>query len=62
MLNTVILAIGFLLVAEGLAYAVFPKGMRYALSVILLLPVDKLRILGLITAVCGAVAVWFAMK
>jgi len=62
MLNTVILAIGFLFVGEGLAYAIFPSAVKKALSTILLLPVDKMRTLGLITAVLGAAFIWFSVK
>lgn len=62
MFSTVVLAIGFLLLGEGLAYALFPVAMKRALSVILSLPVDKIRSVGLITALLGAVFVWFSVK
>ena len=62
MLSTVILAVGFLLIGEGFAYAVFPSAVKKALSVILLLPLDKMRTLGLITTLVGAIVVWLSLR
>lgn len=41
---------------EGIAYALFPKGMRDMARMMVELPPEQLRIAGLIAATLGAVA------
>lgn len=62
MFSTIVLAIGVLLVIEGLAYALFPSTVKRTLSFILLLPIEQIRFLGLAAAVSGALMVWFSVR
>ena len=53
------IAIGLLLVIEGLLYAVFPNAMKNMLNVMKDMPATKLRSGGLIFAVIGFILVWY---
>ena len=50
---------GLLLFIEGMLYALFPSKMKNMLKVIEKLPVNQLRISGLIFAVIGFAIVWY---
>ncbi|MEK9742238.1 MAG: DUF2065 domain-containing protein [Pelagibacteraceae bacterium] len=56
------IAIGLLLVIEGLLYAVFPNAMKNMLNVMKDMPATKLRSGGLIFAVIGFILVWYIKK
>ena len=56
------IALGLLLVIEGLLYAAFPKGMKNMLNVMKDMPATKLRSGGLIFAVIGFILVWYIKK
>lgn len=52
------IAIGFMLIMEGLSYAVFPEDMQKALKLLLKMPADRLRLWGFVAAVIGTFIVW----
>jgi uncharacterized protein len=54
----VLLALGLVLIVEGLAYALAPSFVEKALRVLAAMPLDQRRITGLGMAVAGAVIVW----
>ena len=56
------IAIGLLLVIEGLLYAVFPNAMKNMLNVMKDMHATKLRSGGLIFAVIGFILVWYIKK
>ena len=56
------IAIGLLLVIEGLLYAVFPNAMKNMLNLMKDMPATKLRSGGLIFAVIGFILVWYIKK
>tara|TARA_B100001123_G_scaffold132359_1_gene153535 strand:- start:482 stop:679 length:198 start_codon:yes stop_codon:yes gene_type:complete len=58
--DTLIIALGLVLVLEGLAYALFPQGMKETMRQIQGLPLEALRLMGLIAVTLGAAVVWFA--
>ena len=58
--DTLIIALGLVLVLEGLAYALFPQGMKETMRQIQGLPPEALRLMGLIAVALGAAVVWFA--
>ena len=58
-MKELIIAIGLLLFFEGILYALFPAKMKNMLKVIEKLPVNQLRVGGLLFALIGFVIVWF---
>ena len=56
------IAIGLLLVMEGLLYAMFPSAMKSMLNTMKDLPVLKLRSGGLIFALLGFIIVWYIKR
>ena len=58
-MKELIIAIGLLLFIEGMLYALFPSKMKNMLKVIEKLPVNQLRISGLLFALIGFVIVWY---
>ena len=56
------IAIGLLLVIEGLLYAMFPSAMKNMLNHIKDLPATKLRSGGLIFALLGFITVWYIKR
>ena len=58
-MNELIIAIGLLLILEGLLYAIFPSQMKNRLNQIKDLPTSKLRSGGLVFAIIGFIIVWF---
>jgi len=61
-MSELIIAIGLLLFIEGILYALFPSKMKNMLQLIEKLPVNQLRISGLIFAVIGFGIVWYFKK
>ncbi len=55
-------AVGLVLVIEGLAYALFPDGMKQALAVLADLSPESLRTTGLVAAAIGVAIVWIARQ
>jgi len=56
------IAIGLLLVIEGLLYAMFPSAMKSMLNTMKDLPITKLRSGGLIFALLGFIIVWYIKR
>ena len=61
-MKELLIALGLLLVIEGLLYAAFPNGMKNMLNVMKDMPATKLRSSGLIFAVIGFILVWYIKK
>ena len=55
-------AIGLLLVIEGLLYAMFPGAMKNMLTIMKYMPAQKLRTGGLIFALLGFIIVWYIKR
>lgn len=55
-------AFALMLVIEGIAYALFPDGMRRMLTVASAMPAAKLRAAGLLAATAGVVLVWLIRR
>lgn len=53
-----LVAIGLVLVIEGVLYAAFPTGMKRTVAQVLELPESTLRVVGLLAAVIGLALVW----
>ncbi|PCJ71898.1 MAG: hypothetical protein COA62_04880 [Rhodobiaceae bacterium] len=57
-MNDLIVAIGLVLVLEGMLYAVFPGGLKRMMSLAQSLPDETLRRSGLVALALGVVIVW----
>lgn len=51
-------ALGLAVAIEGVLYALFPAQMKRMIASVLMLPEDKIRLIGLFMAVLGVVVVW----
>jgi uncharacterized protein YjeT (DUF2065 family) len=60
MAGDLLTALALILVIEGVAYALFPEGMKRILAQVLALPPASLRNAGLMSAIAGLVLVWLA--
>ena len=58
-MNELIIAIGLLLILEGLLYAIFPSQMKNMLNQIKDLPTSKLRSGGLVFAIIGFIIIYY---
>ena len=58
-MKELIIAIGLLFFIEGMLYALFPSKMKNMLSSIEKLPVNQLRIVGLVVAIIGFIIIWY---
>ena len=58
-MKELIIAIGLLLFIEGMLYALFPSKMKNMLKIVEKLPINQLRISGLLFALIGLVIVWY---
>jgi uncharacterized protein len=58
-MKELIIAVGLLLFIEGMLYALFPSKMKNMLKIIEKLPVNQLRISGLIFSLVGFVIIWY---
>jgi uncharacterized protein YjeT (DUF2065 family) len=54
-----IAALGLALAVEGILFAAFPEGMRRAMYEAAHSPSDRMRIVGLISALIGIGIIWF---
>jgi uncharacterized protein len=61
-MKELLIALGLLLVIEGLLYAVLPNSMKNMLNLMKDMPATKLRSGGLIFAVIGFILVWYIKK
>ncbi len=57
-MNDLIVAIGLVLVLEGMLYAVFPGALKRMMSLVQSLPDEMLRRSGLVALALGVVIVW----
>ena len=60
MIGTALLALGLVLIVEGLAYALAPSLIERMLEMLRLLAEDQRRVIGLIAITAGVVLVWAA--
>lgn len=59
-MTIVLLAIGFVLVFEGLVLALAPSRIEEAMRLLLTLPVEKRRLIGLVALAAGVAVLWIA--
>ena len=55
-------ALGLALAVEGLFFAAFPDGARRAMIAAAQTPSDRMRLIGLVSAILGVLIVWGARK
>jgi uncharacterized protein YjeT (DUF2065 family) len=55
-------ALGLALAIEGIVFAAFPDGMRRAMYEAAQTPSDRMRVLGLVSAVLGVAVVFIARQ
>lgn len=60
MIGTALLALGLVLIVEGLAYALAPSLIERMLEMLRLMAGDQRRVIGLIAITAGVVLVWAA--
>ncbi len=60
MIETTFLALGLVLIAEGLVYALAPSLVEQLLAALRMLPVESRRLIGLLALVLGLIMVWLA--
>ncbi len=60
MIGVVFLALGLVLIVEGLAYALAPSLIERMLEMLRLMAEDQRRVIGLIAITAGVVLVWAA--
>ena len=58
-MRELIIAFGLFLFIEGILYALFPSKMKNMLKTVEKLPVNQLRMGGLLFAITGFLIVWF---
>jgi uncharacterized protein YjeT (DUF2065 family) len=58
LLSDLIAAFGLMLLIEGALYALIPERMRRLIAIAVLLPLQELRIGGVIAAALGVAVVW----
>ena len=56
------IAIGLLLVIEGLLYAIFPSAVKSMLNTMKYFPIPKIRSGGLIFALLGFIIIWYIKR
>ncbi len=57
-MTDLLVALGLVMVIEGLLYALFPEGMKRMMQLLLTLPSEQVRSAGLVFAVIGVGIVW----
>jgi uncharacterized protein len=60
LIGTIVLALGLVLVVEGLVFALAPSRIDEALELLRRLPVDARRYLGLGAVALGVLLIWLA--
>lgn len=59
-MSVILLAIGLVLVIEGLAFALAPSRLEDLLALIASMSQDRRRMIGLVTVAVGVVLIWLA--
>ena len=62
MIETLLLALGLVLIVEGLVYALAPSLLEHILAALAQLSIDQRRLLGLASLAVGLVMVWAAKQ
>jgi uncharacterized protein len=57
-----IAALGLALAVEGLLFAAFPEGMRRAMYEAAHSPSDRMRLVGIVSALVGLAVIWLARQ
>jgi uncharacterized protein len=57
-----IAALGLALAVEGILFAAFPEGVRRAMYEAAHTPSDRMRVVGIISAIVGVVMIWLARQ
>ncbi|KNG95576.1 DUF2065 domain-containing protein [Pseudaestuariivita atlantica] len=60
MIETALLALGLVLIVEGLVYALAPSLVEQLLEALRTLPLDQRRLMGLVALASGVALVWIA--
>ncbi|MGR3521085.1 MAG: DUF2065 domain-containing protein [Roseovarius sp.] len=60
MIETALLALGLVLIVEGLVYALAPSLIDRMLVALAAFPPEARRLMGLLALICGLVLVWAA--
>jgi len=60
--STLLLALGLVMIIEGLAYALAPSLIERMLEMLRSLPETAVRQMGWLVVVTGAILVWFAVQ
>jgi uncharacterized protein len=55
-------ALGLALAVEGILFAAFPEGVRRAMYEAAHTPSDRMRVVGIISAIVGVVIIWLARQ
>ena len=58
-MKELIIALGLLLFIEGILYALFPSKMKNMLKIVEKMPVNQLRISGLLFSLIGFAIIWY---
>lgn len=61
-MSTILLAIGLVLMVEGLAYALAPSLLERMLEILRTLPEGTVRQIGLLAVVSGLILIWAAFQ
>ncbi|MEO9651521.1 MAG: DUF2065 domain-containing protein [Roseobacter sp.] len=61
-MSTLLLALGLVMIVEGLAYALAPSLIERMLEMLRTLPEDAIRQVGLLIVVTGFILVWAASQ
>ncbi len=61
-MSTLLLAVGLVLMIEGLAYALAPSLLERMLEILRSLPESTVRQIGLLSVVTGLILVWAAFQ
>lgn len=57
-MQDLVVALGLAIAIEGMLYALFPDGMRRALTTVLAQPTATVRTAGLVMAGLGVIVIW----
>lgn len=60
MISTILLAIGLVLAVEGLVFALAPSRLEEVLKMLLNMPLDQRRMIGLVALGAGVGLVWLS--